>query len=428
MIAAHFNHHLRPEADDEADAARKFAGNLGCEFVLETADVAAYAENHHLSLEEAARNLRYSFLFTEAERTGADAVAVAHQADDQVETMLMHLLRGSGSSGLKAMSYRSADPLGLSEIPLIRPLLGVWREEVEKYCLENNLHPAMDQSNFDVTFYRNRIRLELIPELESYNPQVKRHLWQTAMLLGEENAILEQTSTEMQEKVILNHGNGWVIADLANLRGIPPVYQKKTIRSIIFGLRNSIRDVDYEMVTRAIDFLHQARRGQILQLAHGVDLLALSDTQILFVLRTSQCLDLWPLLTASGEIRLEPGKTYEINEHWQLEIALKPAVALKNRVNDSWNAVLDVASLSLPLTLSRRRAGDVFEPFGMGGKVIKLGDFWTNEHLPVRAREYWPLIRSEGRIVWVPGFRIAETCRVTESTRQIMVICVNKKV
>lgn len=426
-VAAHFNHHLRLEAEPEAESARVFAGNLGCEFLLGTADVNKYAEDNRLSLEEAARILRYSFLFAEAERTGASAVAVAHQADDQVETMLMHLLRGSGSSGLKAMSFRSSDPLGMSKIPLIRPLLGMWREEVEKYCRKNLLNPAVDQSNFDVKFYRNRIRLELIPELESYNPQVKKHLWQTAFLLGEENAVLEQKAEEIQQKLILEQGNGWIIADLQLLKESPPVFQRKAIRDIIFKLRNSIRDVDFEMVTRVMEFLGKPKRGQTLQLANGVDLLASNESQGLFLIRTCRCLDLWPLLTSGNESRLEPDQIYEINDHWQLETSLQSIADGQVRTDDRWSAALDYEKLMPPLTLSTRRVGDWFEPFGLKGRTLKLGDFWTNEHLPVRAREFWPLIRSAGKIVWLPGFRIAEFCRVTEETRQVLWLSIKKK-
>lgn len=425
-VAAHFNHHLRPEADAEAVLARSFAEQLGCEFLLGTEDVEGYADSRHLSLEEAARILRYSFLFAEAERIGAAAVAVAHQADDQVETMLMHLLRGSGSSGLKAMAYRSADPLGISSVPLIRPLLGTWREEIEEYCRKNNFTPAVDQSNFDVSFYRNRIRLELIPELETYNPQVKKHLWQTAFLLGEENDLLDGQASPLLERVILDRGAGWILADLEQIREAPAVFQRKTIRSIIFSLRNSIRDVDFDMVQRVTEFIHASRVSSCMQLSHGVDVVGLPDQRGLFMLRSSEAPDIWPQVKPGTEITVKPGSNCALNGDWTIRVWLCAPGDSQVQTGDRWSAFLDAEKLPKVIKLSTRMAGDVFEPFGMQGKTIKLGDFWTNEHLPARARDAWPVLRGDGKILWIPGFRIADSYRVTDATRQVLVLKVTR--
>lgn len=423
-VAAHFNHHLRLEADKEAEEARVFAKGLDCEFILGTADVNQYAESNRLSLEEAARILRYSFLFSEAERLGASAVAVAHQADDQVETMLMHLLRGAGISGLKAMSFRSSDPLGLSNLPLIRPLLGIWRQEIEEYCKQNGLKPSIDQSNFDAAFYRNRIRLELIPELETYNPQVKKHLWQTAYLLNAEHDLLENQAKEFLEKVIEQQGKGWILINVKGLLELPDVFQSMTIRSLIFKLRNSIRDVDFEMVRSVREFIHGSGHGGKIQLAHGVDVLSIPEQRCLFMLRGRSCPELWPQMVSNVDISIHPGQKYPINEFWVFETRL--ADNTENISTSPWSASLDFDTPPSALKLTTRREGDIFEPFGMNGKCIKLGDFWTNEHLPAIARGSWPILRGDNSILWIPGFRIADSCRVKETTRRILICKLTK--
>jgi tRNA(Ile)-lysidine synthase len=191
LVIAHFNHQLRPQAGDDARVVEEFAGKRGIPFVLGSEKVGEFAESHHLSLEEAARICRYRFLFSQAEAAGAQAVAVAHNADDQVETVLMHLLRGSGLSGLRGMPYRSLTTEWSSTIPLVRPLLGVWREEINEYCAVRQLQPVTDLSNQDTTFYRNRLRHELVPYLQHYNPQAKERIWKMANVLAADYEVLE---------------------------------------------------------------------------------------------------------------------------------------------------------------------------------------------------------------------------------------------
>ena len=192
LVVAHLDHGLRPESADEALAVQRLAESLGAACVVERQDVSAFAEMHGISLEEAARSVRYRFLFEQARLYEAQAVAVGHTADDQVETVLMHLLRGAGLSGLRGMAYRSLPNTWSQDIPLVRPLLGTWREEVLAYCHANALQPHLDSSNLDIRFYRNRLRHDLIPYLKNYNPRVHEVLWRTARVLSDDYAVLEQ--------------------------------------------------------------------------------------------------------------------------------------------------------------------------------------------------------------------------------------------
>ncbi|MBL8102073.1 MAG: tRNA lysidine(34) synthetase TilS, partial [Anaerolineales bacterium] len=146
VIVAYFDHQLRPESAADARMVEKTANRLMLACYLDGADVRAHAEGKKLSIEEAARNLRYRFLFNLARRYNAQAVAVGHTADDQVETVLMHFLRGSGIAGLKGMSYRSIIPVFDPEIPVVRPLLDMWREETVVYCAVHGLRPHYDSS------------------------------------------------------------------------------------------------------------------------------------------------------------------------------------------------------------------------------------------------------------------------------------------
>lgn len=155
LMVAHFNHGLRPESESDARAVRREAEKRSLTFILGEDDVATFAADNRLSIEEAARIRRYRFLFAQAEKYDTQAVAVGHTADDQIETMLMHLLRGSGLSGLKGMPARSSPNAWSAGIPLLRPLISIWREEVLAYCREYDLKPVIDRSNMDTTIYRN---------------------------------------------------------------------------------------------------------------------------------------------------------------------------------------------------------------------------------------------------------------------------------
>ena len=164
-IAAYFNHRLRPEAEAEQDEVKRFATGLKIPFVGGSGDVARLASDQGKTIEEAAREMRYAFLFESARAYCVDAVAVGHNADDQVETVLMHLLRGSGLAGLRGMDYRTLTQWD-DRIPLVRPLLGLWRDEIMGYCAETGLQPLLDSSNLERAYLRNRIRLDLVPALE----------------------------------------------------------------------------------------------------------------------------------------------------------------------------------------------------------------------------------------------------------------------
>jgi tRNA(Ile)-lysidine synthase len=170
-VISHFDHQLRPGSGQDAAQVREWSDDLGLAFILGSQDVRAYAATLSLGC----RETRYRFLCRAAEEVGATAVAVAHTADDQVETVLMHLLRGSGLAGLRGMAVRALPNPWNEEIALVRPLLSFWRAEILAYCADRGLQPRTDPTNQDPTFFRNRLRRELIPYLETFNPEIRRH-------------------------------------------------------------------------------------------------------------------------------------------------------------------------------------------------------------------------------------------------------------
>ena len=233
VLVAHYDHHLRPESGEDALRVRQAAARYGFPFFLGESDVAAYARQQKASIEEAARDCRYRFLFETAVNQQAEAVLVAHTADDQVETVLMHLLRGSGLAGLKGMTYRCVLETWNDRIPLLRPLLAYWREDILTYCQERGLQPVMDATNADITYFRNRLRHELIPYLSEYNPQFKRVLWRMALNLGGDFELVQDLTQHQAEALILAVESDAVVLKYTDLKLLNSGLQRNMLRMAI---------------------------------------------------------------------------------------------------------------------------------------------------------------------------------------------------
>ena len=220
LVIAHLDHAIRPESAADADYVQAAAEELGLPFVRARIDVLKVAEAEGQSLEEGAREVRYTFLFKQAREYHAQAVAVAHHADDQVETVLMHFLRGAGLAGLSGMPYRKVMPIWDAAIPLVRPLLDVWREDVEGYLSEKGVSPRFDESNLDQTYYRNRLRHELIPNLETYNPRFRQVLNRTAAVLAGEEDFLEELTQAAWKLCLMEEREGRVLLFQSCISGV----------------------------------------------------------------------------------------------------------------------------------------------------------------------------------------------------------------
>lgn len=420
VIAAHYDHGLRSESSAEAVHCQEIAKGLGVQFASGSGDVRRFAAECGLSIEEAARIMRYRFLFDTAGSLNADAVATAHHADDQVETILMHLLRGAGPDGLSGMNYRSSDPLGESEIPLIRPLLGIWREQIMKYCEEHQLDPLQDATNQESTYFRNRIRLELIPELETYNRQVRQHLWQTAAIVADENQGLSVLTREAVSAVITRRGESWIELDQGEFSRQPLWLQRRIFRKVLFEFRKTLRDFDFSQVERALSYLNHPEAGKTCQINADMELFATNRTRMVLAKKHALLVELWPQIDFASQIIHDRQAEINLPGGWALRMKTGEVHRPFIQDEDPWKATLDADALSGTLSLGKRQKGELFEPFGMAGEKIKVGDFFTNVHLPSRARDHWPLLRSGDQIAWIPGFRLADFCKVTAETKQVL--------
>ncbi|MEJ5223279.1 MAG: tRNA lysidine(34) synthetase TilS [Anaerolineales bacterium] len=407
LWVCHFNHRLRPQADAEAAHVAAIAARLGLPFLTNSAEVAAYAAQHSLSIEEAARKLRYTFLFRAARAQGAQAVAVAHTADDQVETVLMHFLRGAGLSGLKGMTPRTILPEFDAEIPLVRPILHLWRHETEAICHAAGLDFVTDPSNADTTYFRNRLRHELLPLLAAYNPQIKSALWRTSQALQGDFDALTRFVDALWGAAVREHGPGYVAFDLPVLRNAPDGMRRNLLRRAAFLLRPTLRDVDFDALSRAAR-LHSG------DFTGGLYTLAEDETFYLAAYEADLPRAHFPQV--EGERPLTEGEN-ALSSGWVLTCERTP-VPQPPISGDPFTAYLAADLAEAGLRVRPFRPGDRFEPLGMPGQTVKLSDLFVNLKIPKRARARWPLVCVGESIAWVAGLRLAHPWRITETTRQ----------
>jgi tRNA(Ile)-lysidine synthase len=423
VIVAHFNHQLRSEADYDAQSVEKTASRLKLSSVIDGADVRAHAEMQGLSIEEAARNLRYSFMFRLAHEHNAQAVAVGHTADDQVETILMHLLRGSGLAGLKGMSYRSIVQTFDLDIPIVRPLLDVWREETVTYCAANGLDPHYDSSNDSLDFQRNRIRHLLIPTLETYNPRLREAILRMSQSLKSDHALLMETLESAWKETVTDLGENVVTFDSSLLSQHSLGLQRNLIKQAMQFIHPGL-EVDFAAIERACIFINDARRSPPVDLKGGLRMFREVDKIYVCTLDARLSFNLWPQMPGKtsiptqipGQVKLADGWRFT-GERWQI-----PALGLEQaeRNEDQFQTWLDADALPESLQLRARLPGDQFEPLGMNGHSQRLSDFMVNEKMPQRARDHWPLLCSGETIIWIPGYRLAHRFRLTETTKNIL--------
>lgn len=429
LVVAHFNHHMRSESDAEATTVEKTAARLMIASIVDGGDVRAYSEEHGMSLEEAARHLRYTFLFEQARRLNAQAVAVGHTADDQVETVLMHFLRGAGLTGLKGMLHSSILAAFDSQIPLIRPLLDFWREETVVFCAANGLRPNYDPSNDSLNFMRNRLRNLLIPTLETYNPKFREAVWRSVQSLKADHALLMEMQESAWKECVAQETQGTITFDASQLRARSFGMQRNLIRRAIETLHPG-QDITYALLERAINFVNKSTATRT-DLSGGMLLFREGHNFYLTLPNARLPFEKWPQLPEDSQpisvvipssVELSGGWRFSC-ENWRL-----PALAHEQaeRNEDLFQVWLDAEQLPASLQLRMRNSGDRFEPLGMDGHTQKVSDFLVNEKMPRRARDRWPLLCSGDSVVWIPGYRPAHPYRLTAASRKVAYFSVTR--
>jgi tRNA(Ile)-lysidine synthase len=412
LHVAHLNHQLRAGSAADARYVGKLARQLKVSATIEKRDVKAYRTRHHLSLEEAAREVRYGFLAEVAKSIGTDRVAVGHTRDDHIETVLMHLVRGTGTRGLRGLQPVSQWRHEGSALTIIRPILELSRQDTAEYCRAYQLMPRLDATNLSLLPLRNRIRLQLLPLLRSYNPRVDEALLRTARTAGDELAFLDKASARLWRKVVRREGDTLII-DRRGFLKLPLALRRHLLRMAMEELLGDLRDIE----TRHIEEMMAAvgkPAGKRLALPGGLTLAIDYDRYLLGP--DPAALSPFPALGKGFSLKI-PGET--IASGWRITATVMPSPPAQKQIDSNLAACFDLDKVGQKLVVRSRRRGDRFQPLGMA-EPKKLGEFMVDAKISRYWRERVPIVCSPEQIVWVVGGRIDDRGKVTEDTKRVL--------
>ena len=410
LIVAHVNHGLRPkESEGEAELVKKESERLGLTFEYGLFDVKEFKKAGGLSLQDAARRIRFHFFNLLLQKHGADKIALGHNADDQVETFFLRLMRGSGLVGLKGI-------LPIREGKVIRPLLEVWRGEIESFAQEREIPYLLDSSNLKEDYLRNRIRLTLIPLIErEYQPNLKKIVLKTSAILREENDCLERGTEEAYQKIVQEEGD--VLSfKWSDYESLHPAIQRRVLRKMCEKITNSqmkVESTEGIKIDRLYKKLLSVHPSFLLELPEGG---SLEKRYGLVIMKKER---VKPVLPFEVEL-ISPGRTYieEIGQEVVVEEISRNEL-IENSYRLSHRAFLDCQSLQFPLRIRNFRPGDRFQPLGVKG-TQKLKEFFIDHKVPNFERQRIPLLLSGETIAWIVGYRIDERFKVSEKTNKIL--------
>ncbi len=433
LQVAHLHHGIRGvEADADADLVVERAEGYGLSWTLERVDLPAIAREKGLALEEAARWVRYNFLARVAQREGARRIAVAHNADDQAETVLMHLLRGAGPGGLRGMLPDSRLPVYgtppaeagqvLPALRLVRPLLQTPREEIEAYCEERGLEPRFDRTNLDTTFFRNQLRHEVLPYLAGISPQISERLRHLAEVVRADYELLEADFDAAWEALLVYAYEDALAFDLEGWRARPLAVQRALVRRAAYRLRETLRDVSFVHVEDAVAVARSGRTGAQATLPRGLVLEVRYQTLVIGDEAALHLPEDRPWLEQAAVIPVTVPGTTPLPEGWSFHIAEVEAWELGTIVTNPQPLVawMDAEALEDRPRLRTRREGDRFRPQGMGGAEVRLSDFLINAKVPWAWREHLPLLVAGEEILWVAGERLSEEAIVKPGSQRVL--------
>ena len=391
FVAAHCNFHLRgAESDGDEKFVRDYAERNGIQCFVKHFETEKYAAEQSISIEMAARDLRYAWFEELRQQLGYDKIAVAHHADDQAETFFINLLRGAGLNGLKGMKPQNG--------VIIRPLLWASREQIRKYAVENQILWREDHTNAESVYLRNKIRNQLLPAFDELHAEARQGLYKSLEHLAAENELYREL---LQEKL------GQIIEYNGDIQRIPYsafLIQHSSFQLLFEWLRQ------YGFNTDQCHFIHEA-------VGTGIGNQYFSPTHCVVIGRDD--LQLSEINEKTDvEIQIQIGEEEILSPiHLRFSKLEKTADFIINKSSDV--AQLDFDKLRFPLTLRHWRHGDRFCPLGMKGSKL-LSDFFVDQKFTeYQKQNVWLLVSAEGDIFWVVGYRIDDRFKIVNDTKTV---------
>ena len=421
---AHLNHGIRTS---ESDRDAEFVSNLCCSMKISfhgsKMDVSFYARKKKLNLEEASRKCRYDFFRSLLQNEGYTKIAIGQHANDNAESVLMHLFRGSGIKGVSSMP-------AIRDDKVIRPLLKVTRSEIMDYISSHRLMHVYDSTNFDITLTRNRVRHRLIPMLENeFNPKIVKALNTFSVISQCEDEWMSQIAESFFSKILVEKKTGKIVLAASELRLSHRALARRALRRALIELKGDLRRIYLPHIESILELLSSQKGYRRLDLPENILVECVYDQLQLQVL-------------TSVSSHLKGDQSFNNTTHFFEYMAPKPkdkpdkvyisemGCSIEFSItNQDISTILDQAGqniaffdmdrLVFPLTIRNTRAGDRYAPLGMGG-TQKLKDYFINTKIPYAQRKYIPILLSQNRIIWIVGHRLSRIGRIRSDTKRIL--------
>lgn len=419
LVVAHLNHGFRgAESEREAETVAAYAAKLGLPCEIGRIDMPAIIAETGMNAQAAARDRRYAFLHDTALRYGAGKIALAHHADDQAETVLMRFLRGTGPSGLAGIPVRRTE----KKVELIRPLLRIYKSELERHCAEHGIPVCYDSSNGKRDYFRNEVRLDIVPFLRRYNDKLPETLNRLADLMRAEDEWMEAETARLFAELVRveRDGRSTACSLSANRFAVLHVALQRRLIKLILNYVFSGADLSdftrIETIRAAI--LRQRGESLRLDLHDGLKLFREYDT-VRFAAADSEAVPyVYGIDSTDTVLRIpEAGMELEVRLIEGAEAAL---LLQKWNIRRRDEAFFDFDHVSFPLTVRSRLPGDRMVPLGLKG-TKKVKDMFIDEKVPLAERRRIPHVAdAAGRILWIPGLRRSGHALVSEQTSRVL--------
>jgi tRNA(Ile)-lysidine synthase len=411
LYAVYVDHGLRPEeTKKEQIFCRSLCEKLDIGFCVKSVNAKSYAQQEKLNLQEAARELRYQVFEEVSKKINTTRIALAHNADDQAETVLMRLLRGAGSKGLSGIPPVRGK--------IVRPLIEIERKEIEDFLIHNpelqalnsKLPFMIDSSNLKTDYLRNWIRLKIIPQLKKENPSLVYSIGRSAEILRDEDAYLENMVAKTLKGLISRKTGNSIELSLSPLKNMEKPILRRVLRKAVKEIRGTERGVDFIHIEDMINLIKNSKSGDTISLLNKIRAIKGYSTLLLTVdtplkLKTR-------IFNVPGEVFLE-----------EKGIILKAEISdsIENTVNGKDTAAFDYENLTYPLIVRKREKGDYFYPLGFGRRK-KLQDFFVDNKIPKEERDTVPIVISGRDIIWIVGYRMDERFKAKKDTKRFLII------
>ena len=415
LAIAHVHHGLRANnADRDADFVQNMAEKANLPFHLERVNVYAYQDRHKCCLEEAAREIRYRTLTNMCLNFGYQSIAFGHHADDNAEQILMNIIRGTGPKGLTGIIPKR----NISEtlpIQIIRPLIHVYRDEIETFLNHIQQIWMHDETNENIDFLRNRIRHQLIPILQSYNPNIKQSLNRLADIQRVDTHWHDIVTEKSFFESLIHLDNNQIVLNSKTIRQNHMSIVRGILRKAIYRFKGNLRRISHAHIQNLSNWLITSDRPRDMFLPNNV-LVKISNTEIKITGKLGK------ISSKKYHYQIDkPGKINisECNMILQLDLLAQNFVIRENLDFSDNHVFFDADVVLFPLIVRNIDAGDRFQPFGMNGHQ-KIKKFFINQKVPRAKRTQAAVLLSQNKIVWVIGYRISQAASIGRSTKRVL--------